>query len=195
MQCDLEVHRDINAAKNVLRRAVAGPWRGFACTDKQSRLETVAPETSLRRDPRDFCHRWKNQPPISNTSEAPACFEPDVVHMHPPRIEVMSGMRELIDTELDAVSGGHHGCHGHHGHHGHQGNQGNQGNQGLFDFGNFGNFSFGNFGSLGNIVNFGNIVIEQNIALQIGVAVGNNASVTNLLGSQTNLSSIASLAA
>src|SRR6516164_7922623 len=26
MQCDLEVHRDINAAKNVLRRAVAGPW-------------------------------------------------------------------------------------------------------------------------------------------------------------------------
>ena len=83
MQCDLEVHRDINAAKNVLRRAVAGPWRGFACTDKQSRLETVAPETSLRRDPRDFCHRWKNQPPISNTSEAPACFEPDVVHMPP----------------------------------------------------------------------------------------------------------------
>jgi hypothetical protein len=94
----------------------------------------------------------------------------------------MSEMRELIDTELDAVSGGHHGCHGHHGHHEHYGQQGQQG---LFDFGNIGNLSFG------NIVNFGNIVIEQNIALQIGVAVGDNASVTNLLGSQTNLSSIA----
>ena len=123
----------------------------------------------------------------------------------------MSGMRELIDTELDAVSGGHHGGitgrelppgmhmayspltglmgmgegnghHGHHGHHGHLEHQGNQGTPGLFDFGNFGNFG---------IVNFGNIVIQENIAVQIGVAVGDNASVTNLLGSQTNLSSIA----
>jgi hypothetical protein len=93
----------------------------------------------------------------------------------------MSEMRELIDTELDAVCGGHH--HHHHHHHEHYGQQGQQG---LFDFGNFGNINFG-----GNIVNFGNIVIEQNIALQIGVAVGDNASVTNLLGSQTNLSSIA----
>ena len=108
----------------------------------------------------------------------------------------MSEMRELIDTELDTVSGGH-GCHGDHGHR--PGTLGtilaereHQGNQGLFDFGNFGNFSFGSFG---NFVNFGNIVIEQNIAVQIGVAVGDNASVTNLLGSQTNLSSIASLAA
>ena len=111
----------------------------------------------------------------------------------------MSGMRELIDTELDAVSGGHHGCHGDHGHRpGLLGTilaERNHGNQGLFDFGNFGNFSFGNFGSLGNIVNFGNIVIQENIVEQVGVAVGNNASVTNLLGSQTNLSSIASLAA
>ena len=71
-------------------------------------------------------------------------------------------MRELIDTELDTVSGGHH--HGHHG---------------LFDF-----------GKLGNIVNFGNIVIEENIAVQIGVAVGANASVTQLLG-QLNSSHIA----
>jgi len=68
-------------------------------------------------------------------------------------------MRELIDTELDTVSGGHH--HGHHGHHG------------LFDFGKF-----------------GNIVIEENIAVQIGVAVGANASVTQLL-SQLNSSHIA----
>jgi hypothetical protein len=96
----------------------------------------------------------------------------------------MSEMRELIDTELDAVCGGHH--HHHHHHHEHYGQQGQQAQQGLFDFGNFGNINFG-----GNIVNFGNIVIEQNIALQIGVAVGDNASVTNLLGSQTNLSSIA----
>jgi hypothetical protein len=70
----------------------------------------------------------------------------------------MSEMRELIDTELDAVCGGHHGHHG------------------LFDFGKF--------------VNFGNLVIEQNIALQVGVAVGGNASVTQLLG-QLNFSSIA----
>ena len=94
----------------------------------------------------------------------------------------MSEMRELIDTELDAVCGGHHGCHGHHGHHGHQGNQGNQG---LFDFGSF---SFGNF-SFGNIVNFGNIVIQPTIALQVGVAVGGDASVTQAL-SQLNFSSI-----
>jgi hypothetical protein len=76
----------------------------------------------------------------------------------------MSEMRELIDTELDAVCGGHHGHHGHHG---------------LFNFGNF-----------GNIFNFGNLVIEQNVALQVGVAVGSNASVTQLLG-QLNFSSIA----
>ena len=76
----------------------------------------------------------------------------------------MSGLRELIDTELDAVSGGHHGHH--HGHHG--------------------LFSFGNIGDLGH---FGNIVIEQNIAVQIGVAIGNNASVIQQLG-QLNFSSI-----
>jgi hypothetical protein len=101
------------------------------------------------------------------------------------RIKVMSEMRELIDAELDTVCGGHHGCHGHHGHHGHQGNQGNQG---LFDFGNIGSFSFGNF-SFGNIVNFGNIVIQPTIALQVGVAVGGDASVTQAL-SQLNFSSI-----
>ncbi|MGY8684319.1 hypothetical protein Q2941_42180 [Bradyrhizobium sp. UFLA05-153] len=77
----------------------------------------------------------------------------------------MSGMRELIDTELDAVSGG---CHGHHhGHHAHHG---------LFSFGNFGNI--------------GSIVVEQNIAVQIGVAIGNNASVTQQLGGQLNFASI-----
>ena len=94
----------------------------------------------------------------------------------------MSEMRELIDTELDAVCGGHH-----HGHHGHHGQPGQQGQQGLFDLGNIGgNFNFG-----GGIVNFGNIVIQENIAVQIGVAIGGgNASVANLLGSQTNLSAI-----
>jgi len=66
-------------------------------------------------------------------------------------------MRELIDTELDTVCGGHHGHHGHHG--------------GLFDF-----------GKLGNIVNFGNIVIQENIVEQIAVAVGANASATNIAG-------------
>src|SRR5215510_14929727 len=35
--------------------------------------------------------------------------------MQPPRREFMSEMRELIDTELDTVCGGHHGHHGHHG--------------------------------------------------------------------------------
>ena len=67
----------------------------------------------------------------------------------------MSEKRELIDTELDAVCGGHHGHQGH-------------------DF------------------NFGNIVLQENIVEQIGVAIGNNASVTNLVGSQTNFSSIGS---
>lgn len=28
--CQTEVHRDVNAARNVLKRAVAGPWSGFA---------------------------------------------------------------------------------------------------------------------------------------------------------------------
>ena len=73
----------------------------------------------------------------------------------------MSGMRELIDTELDAVCGGHHGHHRH---------------QGLFNF--------------GNIANFGNIVIQENIAVQIGVAIGTTASVAQQLG-QLNSSSIA----
>ena len=66
-----------------------------------------------------------------------------------------------IDTELDAVCGGHHG-----------------------------HFDFGNIGNIGNF-NFGNIVIEPIIAVQVGVAVGGNASVTQLLG-QLNFSSIVS---
>ena len=69
-------------------------------------------------------------------------------------------IRELIDTELDAVCGGHHGHRGH------------------FGFGNIGDF------------NFGNIVIQENIVEQVGVAVGSDASVTNLIGSQQNFSSI-----
>jgi hypothetical protein len=80
----------------------------------------------------------------------------------------MSEMRELLDTELDAVCGGFR-----------RGHEGNQGNLGHFDFRDNGGF------------NFGNIVIQENIVEQVGVAVGNNASVTNLLGSQTNFSSIA----
>ena len=31
--CKMEVHRDVNAARNVLKRAVAGPWGGFAAQD------------------------------------------------------------------------------------------------------------------------------------------------------------------
>ena len=102
---------------------------------------------------------------------------------------------ELIDTELDAVCGGHHGHHGHHGRaelphpalgqdftpHGHHGYHGHHGNQGHSDFGNIGD------------VNFGNIVIQENIVEQVGVAVGSNASVTNLLGGQLNASSIAGI--
>ena len=105
----------------------------------------------------------------------------------------MSEIRELIDTELDAVCGGHHGHYGRaelqhpafgqdftpHGHHGYHGHHGHHGDQGHSDFGNNGNF------------NFGNIVIEENIAEQVGVAVGSNASVTNLIGGQLNSSSIA----
>src|SRR6516165_5907891 len=104
----------------------------------------------------------------------------------------MSEIRELIDTELDAVCGGHHGYHGRaelphpalgqdftpHGHHGYHGHHGNQGHS---DFGNIGD------------VNFGNIVIQENIVEQVGVAVGSNASVTNLLGGQLNASSIAGI--
>jgi putative transposase len=32
-QCEMEVHRDVNAARNILKRAVAGPWSGFAMQD------------------------------------------------------------------------------------------------------------------------------------------------------------------
>jgi putative transposase len=32
-QCETEVHRDVNAARNILKRAVAGPWNGFAQQD------------------------------------------------------------------------------------------------------------------------------------------------------------------
>ena len=153
----------------------------------------------------------------------------------------MSEIRELTDTELDAVCGGHHGYHGRaelphpalgqdftpHGHHGNQGHFG-FGNIGEFNFGNIviqeniaeqvgvavgsnasvtnllggqlnsssiagniGDFNLGNFGNIGNIVNFGNIVIQENIVEQVGVAVGGDASVTNLLGGQLNSSSIA----
>jgi leucyl aminopeptidase (aminopeptidase T) len=121
----------------------------------------------------------------------------------------MSEIRELIDTELDAVCGGHHGHHGHHGYDFNFGNiviqeniaeqigvavgnnasvtnlLGSQTNLSSIA-GNIGDFNFG------NLVNFGNIVIQENIVEQIGVAIGNNASVTNLVGSQTNFSSIGS---
>ena len=82
----------------------------------------------------------------------------------------MSEVRELIDTELDAVCGGHH-------HHGHHHNEQN-GLSGLF-------------GILGNIVNFGNLVIQENIVVQIATAVGANATAINFLGGQLNSSAIA----
>ena len=78
----------------------------------------------------------------------------------------MSEMRELMDTELDAVCGAHH-----HGHHGHGGGGGG--------------------GLLSGLVNFGNVVIQENVAVQIALAIGSNASATNLLGGLLNLSSIA----
>ena len=77
----------------------------------------------------------------------------------------MSEMRELMDTELDAVCGAHH-----HGHHGHGGGGG---------------------GLLSGLVNFGNVVIQENIVVQIALAIGSNASATNLLGGLLNFSSIA----
>ena len=96
----------------------------------------------------------------------------------------MSELRELLDTELDAVCGGHHGHHGRaelphpalgqdftpHGYHGYHGHHEHHGNQGHSDFGNIGD------------VNFGNIVIQENIVEQIAVAVGANASATNIAG-------------
>ena len=81
----------------------------------------------------------------------------------------MSEMRELIDTELDAVCGAHH--HHHHHHHGHHGGGGGGG------------------GGLSGFANFGNLVVEQNIVVQIALAIGGSAS--NLLGGQLNFSSIA----
>jgi hypothetical protein len=77
----------------------------------------------------------------------------------------MSEMRELMDTELDAVCGAHH-----HGHHGHGGGGGG--------------------GLLSGLVNFGNVVIQENIVVQIALAIGSNASATNLLGGLLNFSSI-----
>ena len=76
----------------------------------------------------------------------------------------MSEMRELMDTELDAVCGAHHHHHGHGGHGG-----------------------YGGQGGLSGFANFGNIIIEPNIAVQIGLAIG--GSVTQVLG-QLNFSSI-----
>jgi putative transposase len=43
--CKMEVYRDVNAARNVLKRAVAGPSSGFA-RQKTAWLQAVAPETS-----------------------------------------------------------------------------------------------------------------------------------------------------
>src|SRR5215467_11677369 len=88
----------------------------------------------------------------------------------PPRREFMSEMRELLDTELDAVSGGQPGYYG--------GHQALFEKMGLFDFGNTGNSNSGNIvNNIVNFFNFGNIVVEQNnTILQIGVAVGDNAS-------------------
>ena len=77
----------------------------------------------------------------------------------------MSEMRELMDTELDAVCGAHH-----HGHHGHGGGGG---------------------GLLSGLTNFGNVVVQENIAVQIALAIGTNASASNLLGGLLNFSSIA----
>jgi hypothetical protein len=39
----MEVHRDVNAARNVLKRAGAGQWGGFARTTAS--LQAVVPET------------------------------------------------------------------------------------------------------------------------------------------------------
>jgi hypothetical protein len=47
-------------------------WRLLTC---------VAGGHTVRVQAYDFCHRQKSRPSTSNTSEALACFEPDVVHM------------------------------------------------------------------------------------------------------------------
>jgi hypothetical protein len=48
----------------------------------------------------------KTLPRASNASEALACFESDAVHMRPLKGGIMIEVRELIDAELDSVSGG-----------------------------------------------------------------------------------------
>ena len=80
----------------------------------------------------------------------------------------MSEMRELTDTELDAVCGGHH--HHHHHHHG--------GGSTLLNP-NFSNSVF---------QNIFNSVLQNNITVQIGVALF-GGSVTQISNS-TNLSII-----
>src|SRR5215831_12029152 len=50
-QCKTEVHRDINAARNILKRAVAGPWSGNAEEERQDerREPTRLPSQDGRR--------------------------------------------------------------------------------------------------------------------------------------------------
>ena len=71
--CKMEVHRDVNAARNVLKRAVAGPWSGFAAQDNVLVAESVAPETSAKR-PQPSCGvQTETLPP---TKEAYATIAP-----------------------------------------------------------------------------------------------------------------------
>jgi putative transposase len=43
-QCMMEVHRDVNAARNILKRAVVGPWCGFAQQLQQRSRWRSSPE-------------------------------------------------------------------------------------------------------------------------------------------------------
>jgi len=47
-RCDLGIGRDVNAARNILGRAVVGPWSGFGIANGE--VLPVAPETSGRRE-------------------------------------------------------------------------------------------------------------------------------------------------
>jgi hypothetical protein len=47
--CKTEVHRDVNAARNILKRAVAGPWNGNAERNGKGKRRAPTRRTSQRR--------------------------------------------------------------------------------------------------------------------------------------------------
>jgi len=80
-------------------------WPILVGRSAESKSSSTGARQAASIGARDFSH-YKNRSRASNAGEALAHFEPDVVHIQISWREITIEVRELIDSEVEAVVGG-----------------------------------------------------------------------------------------